>query len=155
MLKRIHTLMLQKADFGFETTLATKTLAWRLNTLKKNSYQIHLFYLWVHSPLIALQRIAGRVQNGGHDVAEETVRRRFQKSLCYLLDTYLPLSDTWIIFNNSGDTPVCVAFGDRSGVHIENKEAYEDVLGMKNKTWQKTQNQKQAQKDWQNWLSLP
>ena len=124
MLRRFKELAARKRDFGFETTLAGATLVRQIEILKSQGYRIHTFYLWVASPELALQRIADRVRNGGHDVPEAVVRRRLDKSLRNLLRLYLPLADTWIIFDNSFELPLMVAYWDSVKLNIVNPEAY-------------------------------
>lgn len=110
MLKQIHLLADRGCDFGFETTLSGKTHVRLLHDLRERGYRIHLFFLWVSSIDIALERIADRVRRGGHNVPEDVVRRRFKKGLPNLFQLYRPLVDLWAIFDNSGATPSLIAF---------------------------------------------
>ncbi len=41
---------------------------------------------------------------------EDIVRRRFKKGLPNLFQLYRPLLDSWVIFDNSSDTPNMIAF---------------------------------------------
>jgi predicted ABC-type ATPase len=112
VLEQIHSLCRNQRDFGFESTLAGKTQIRMLRDLKKNGYKIHMFYLWISSVELAMERIADRVREGGHFVPEETVRRRFGKSLFNFMRFYRPLADTWHLFDNSSDIPVRIALYD-------------------------------------------
>lgn len=112
VLEQIHSLGRNQRDFGFESTLAGKTQIRMLRDLKKNGYEIHIFYLWISSAELAMERIADRVREGGHFVPEETVRRRFGKSLFNFIHFYRPLADTWHLFDNSSDIPVRIALYD-------------------------------------------
>jgi predicted ABC-type ATPase len=76
MLHRIRELMRCGEDFGFETTLAGRGTAALLREAKANLYQVHLIYIWLSSADLAVARVADRVRQGGHDVPEETIRRR-------------------------------------------------------------------------------
>jgi len=64
-------------NFGFETTLAGRSHVRILSGLKKSGYRLNLFYLWLPSPDLAIKRISNRVAEGGHDVPQVDVRRRF------------------------------------------------------------------------------
>lgn len=66
MLTRIKELIALKQDFVFETTLSTITYVQLLNTAKKNGYKVHLFYFWLNSHALAIDRIRIRVSQGGH-----------------------------------------------------------------------------------------
>lgn len=109
MLERIETLAEARVDFGFETTLAGRSLTVLLRRLKKAGYRIHLFFLWLPDPEIALLRIDERVHSGGHSVPEEVVRRRFSRGIINLFQLYVPLLDSWLVFDNA-DEPKLVAF---------------------------------------------
>ncbi len=49
MLRRIKELMLQKRDFGFETTLSTLSFGEHITKAKKLGYTINLTYFWLQS----------------------------------------------------------------------------------------------------------
>src|SRR5262245_57181479 len=68
MLERLYTLAAQGADFAFETTLAARSLAGWLQTLKGTGYTVDLVYFWLASPELAVARVAQRVSQGGHHV---------------------------------------------------------------------------------------
>ena len=96
-------------DFAIETTLAGRSYVRLFKGLKKKGYRIHLFYLWLHKPDLALKRIAERVRAGGHDVPPEVVRRRFARSVYNFFHLYRPLLDSWMLFDNSADLPRLIA----------------------------------------------
>ncbi len=110
MLEEIHSLTESRKDFGFETTLSGRTQMNLLRRLKQRGYSIHIFFLWISSSELALERIKSRVEEGGHDIPEATVRRRFERSLSNFMRIYMGLADSWAIFDNSSDTPVLIAF---------------------------------------------
>jgi predicted ABC-type ATPase len=101
MLKRLHSLAEERADFAFESTLAGKYYAKWLRLLKEVEYHIHLVYFWLASADLAVQRVAERVKMGGHDVPEAVVRQRYERSLRNFIHLYLPLATTWEVYDNS------------------------------------------------------
>jgi predicted ABC-type ATPase len=105
MLARIETLAEARVDFGFETTLAGKSYVSLLRRLKDRGYRIHVFFLWLPSPEMAVARVRERVRSGGHSVPEEVIRRRFVKGLANLFQIYAPVVDAWLIFDNSAGSP--------------------------------------------------
>ena len=105
VLGRFRDLILRKADFAMETTLSGRSFLTLFHKMKRQGYELHLFYLWVSSPELALMRIADRVRHGGHDVPEREVRRRFSRSLKNLFQLYAPILDSWRIYDNSGPEP--------------------------------------------------
>jgi len=81
MLQRLDELGRIKADFAFETTLASRSFAPRIQELIKVGYQFRLIFLWLPSADLAVLRVRQRVSEGGDDVPEETVRRRYAGGL--------------------------------------------------------------------------
>lgn len=128
MLEQIHKLANQSQDFAFETTFSGRTYLSFLRDLKKKGYRIHLFYLWVHNVDLALERIAERVHQGGHNVPVDIVRRRFSKSLNNFFNLYRPLSDMWMIFDNSTETPQLIATEVYGKLTVRDKELYDNIL---------------------------
>jgi predicted ABC-type ATPase len=119
MLEQIHSLGNRGLDFGFETTLSGKSYLRLLNELKqKKDYNIHLFFLWISSIKLGLERIELRVQQGGHGIPEAVVRRRFSKGIFNFFHFYRLVVDKWIIFNNSGDVPEVIAFEESGKLEI-------------------------------------
>ncbi len=112
MLRHLHTLADQRVNFGFETTLATKSFAPWIEELKRNGYLFRLFFLWLPSADMAVERVRDRVKQGGHHVPEETVRRRYRRGLSNFFRLYQPLADLWKVYNNAvAGNPVLVAEG--------------------------------------------
>ena len=101
MLARLRQLASDGEKFAFETTLASKTFAPWLKLLKGSGYAVHLVYLWLPSPEFAIARVAERVRMGGHNVPEETIRRRYHAGLKNFFELYRPVADTWRIYDNS------------------------------------------------------
>lgn len=112
MLERIHYLAKERMDFAFETTLASRTYAPWIKELKQEGYIFHLVFLWLPSEEFAIARVAERVRMGGHNVPEETIRRRYNKGISNFFQLYIPLSDTWRLYNNSDPSgPDLIASG--------------------------------------------
>lgn len=117
MLKRMHELAAARASFAFETTLATRSYAPWLSRLRSEGYLVHLVFIWLRSPALAVARVRERVRDGGHDVPEEIVQRRYRKGIRNLLTRYQPLADSWVVYDNSARRkPVIVANGRAESV---------------------------------------
>ena len=102
MLEHLRNLASRRMSFAFETTLAARTYANWLNELRQTGYAIHLFYYWLESPDLAIDRVADRVRAGGHHIPEDTIRRRYSRSVRNFLELYRPVADTWQVYDNSG-----------------------------------------------------
>lgn len=101
MLQRIRELAVANTSFAFETTLASRTFAPWLRDLKGSGYVVNLVFLWLLSADMALARVAERVRQGGHDVPEATIRRRYDAGLANFFSLYQPLADSWQLVDNS------------------------------------------------------
>ena len=134
MLAEIGLFMNRRADFGFETTLSGKVYLNLIRSLKIRGYKAHIFFLWVPGADLALARIRGRVLEGGHDVPEGIVRRRFGRSIRNFLVHYRRLADSWSLFDNSGATPAMIAFEKHGELSIIDPERYDALLSRFGKT---------------------
>jgi predicted ABC-type ATPase len=77
MFEHLRQLARTGVDFAFETTLPSKSYASWLAELIKINYQFHLIFLWLPDADMAVARVQERVRLGGHDIPEETIRRRY------------------------------------------------------------------------------
>ena len=117
LLAHLDALTETRRDFAIETTLATKTLADRVVEWRAGGYQVHLIFLYLAGEDLAVQRVAFRVRNGGHNVPESTIRRRFKVGLRNLFQVYTPVVDTWRVYDNSkGTEPELIASGSTGQV---------------------------------------
>lgn len=101
MLRRIEELARSREDFAFETTLSGRSAHGLLTGLVGVGYDVHIFYLWLPSPDLAVARVRRRVETGGHDVLEPVIRRRFWKSLVNFDRLYRPVTTTWRLYDGS------------------------------------------------------
>jgi predicted ABC-type ATPase len=81
MLARLDELGRQRISFGFETTLARRSFAPWLRLRLADGYDVHLVFLWLASPELALARVARRVELGGHSVPDDVVGRHYGAGL--------------------------------------------------------------------------
>ncbi len=101
MLERLKELAMARATFAFETTLASRTFAPWLRKLIADGYQFQLVFLWLPSAEMAITRVRDRVRMGGHNVPEDTIRRRYQGGVRNFFGLYQPLASSWKLFDNS------------------------------------------------------
>lgn len=101
MLSRLNELAEAGKDFAFETTLSTRSFVLRLQKMRENGYKFKLVFLWLASSELAVSRVAQRVLQGGHDIPEETITRRYEKGLHNFFKLYQPIADSWYFYDNS------------------------------------------------------
>jgi len=101
MLARLNELAESTADFAFETTLATRSFVPRLQKMREKGYEFSLFFLYLADPELAILRVAERVRQGGHDISQDTIKRRYEKGLHNFFKLYQPIADNWHFYDNS------------------------------------------------------
>lgn len=105
LIELVEGLVKRGEDFAMETTLSSRLLLDRVRGWQRDGYQVHVLFFYLPSPELAVERVRGRVAEGGHDVPEETIRRRYRSGLKLFLQHYLDLADAWRFYDNSTQGP--------------------------------------------------
>ncbi len=129
VLEQIRNFAEKGADFAFETTLSGKSYVRLFRDLRKKGYHLHLFFLWIPSPELAMKRIKERVAEGGHDVPVQDVRRRFHRATQNLFKLYRPLCDAWTLFDNRELVPKLIAEEKNGKLSIIDEDLYSKIAG--------------------------
>ena len=125
MLTKIRYLLRKQKDFAVETTLATRTLLKTARMAQDAGYTVTLLYFWLNSPDLAVERVKARVETGGHDIPEETIRRRYSVGIYYFFNYYAPICERWILADNSQIPFRVIAEGSKGDVmNIKDEETY-------------------------------
>lgn len=127
MLRRLAELAAARESFAFETTLASRTFGPWIAELAKAGYEFRLFFFYLPSPDMAVDRVAARVQSGGHHVPETDVRRRYDRGLRNFFGLYLPLATEWFLYNNQNpEGPGLIAQRERGEtITVESPDLWE------------------------------
>lgn len=115
MIEEIDRLFSRGVSFSFETTLSGMMWIKRIIKWKKAGYKVKIIFLALPDADMAVLRVAARVKQGGHEVPEEIIRRRFTKGLWNFQETYSALADAWSLYDNSVNPPVLLSKG---GLHV-------------------------------------
>jgi predicted ABC-type ATPase len=105
MRERLEKLASSRKDFAFETTLAARTYAPWICGLCRQGWTFRLIFVALQSPDLAVERVKCRVAEGGHNVPEDDIRRRFVRGIRNFHRLYIPLADTWIVYDNTSPDP--------------------------------------------------
>ena len=95
MLKQIDDLVRQQQSFAFETTLAGRGFLRHIKEWRAEGYKVGMVFLSLQTPEQAMNRVAKRVRQGGHDIPEEVIRRRFHAGLKNFDEIYKHRVDYW------------------------------------------------------------
>jgi predicted ABC-type ATPase len=109
MLKRIDELLEEGVDFAIETTLSTFSYQKTILIAQSKGYVVTLLFFWLNSEELAIDRVKQRVSEGGHNIPEETIRRRYHRGIDYLFRFYLDICDNYLIVDNSSNSPLYIA----------------------------------------------
>jgi predicted ABC-type ATPase len=90
----------ERLDFAFETTLGGNTIPRLLAEAAAQGIGVYVWYAGLSSPELHIQRVRSRVRRGGHDIPEDVVRRRYERSRLNLI-ALLPLLAALRIYDNS------------------------------------------------------
>jgi predicted ABC-type ATPase len=63
-------------------------------------YQVKLWFLSLPSDDIAISRVAERVAQGGHNIPEQVIRRRFKSGIENFHERYSKVVDSWALYDN-------------------------------------------------------
>ena len=105
MLEQIREHVLKGESFAFETTLSGRSYVRRIPLWRSEGYRVKLFFLRLPTAEMAIGRVAQRVLEGGHDVPEAVIRRRFDAGWRNFEQVYRGLVDGWALYDNSGVEP--------------------------------------------------
>jgi len=112
MLAEIAACVRRGDSFAFETTLAGLAYVGRVKQWREQGYHVSLFFLRLPDAEIAIARVAERVRQGGHDIPEAVIRRRFTAGLHNLEHAYQSAVDTWATYDNVAERPALLAWGE-------------------------------------------
>ena len=122
MLTQVDEQLKKDESFCIETTLSTKSYTNLVNKAHNNGFKVALFYYWLESPELAIARVAQRVAEGGHNIPEDIIRRRYSRGIYNLMHLFIKNVDYWKIINNSGLVPQDIAKG---AIEISNAQQFD------------------------------
>jgi predicted ABC-type ATPase len=114
MLDEIATCSRRGESFAFETTLAGLGYLADIKAWRTAGYHTSLFFLSLPDAEVAIARVAERVRQGGHNIPEDVIRRRFAAGLRNFEHAYKLAVNDWARYNNVGETPVLLEWGQNT-----------------------------------------
>lgn len=113
MLSEIAECVARGESFGFETTLSGLAYLRHIHKWRKQGYHVSLFFLSLPSAELAIARVAERVRQGGHNIPEPIIRRRFFAGRTNFDSHYRDAVDAWALYDNAGNVPVMLEWGEK------------------------------------------
>ena len=105
MLEEIDECVDAGHSFAFETTLSGLAYLKKIAVWQHLGYQVKLWFLSLPNEDIAVSRVALRVSQGGHNIPEDVIRRRFKAGLANFHERYSKVVDSWAFYDSSGMNP--------------------------------------------------
>ena len=119
MIERVLQLMKDGQDFAFETTLATRSYIKLIKKAQSVGYFVTLLFFSLPTPEQAVQRVARRVSQGGHNIPLDVIYRRYDAGLKNFFQLYLPVVDFWALYDNNTCPTLRIASGWKKGERLE------------------------------------
>lgn len=122
-------------SFSMESTLSGHSILRRIEMAKQAGFWIEIHYVGLNSSELNVQRVAERVQNGGHWIDPDLIRQRFDKSRANL-PSAISLANTCLIYDNSGDAPQLHLIIEENYFNVANilnywtKKVYDELVQM-------------------------
>ncbi len=123
MIERVLQLMKDGQDFAFETTLATRSYIKLIKKAQSVGYFVTLLFFSLPTPEQAVQRVARRVSQGGHNIPQDVIYRRYEAGLKNLFQMYMSVVDFWSLYDNNICPTMRIASGWKKGERLEVTDA--------------------------------
>lgn len=128
MSKRINNLIEKGECFAVETTLSATTYQDKLLHAQANGYTVNLIYFWLNSTELAKNRVRLRVEEGGHNISEPVIIRRYYKGLQNFFEKFIDIADHVMLFDNSdNEAKLVMAKIKNKEAEIYNQEIYNQI----------------------------
>ena len=127
VISRFDQFVNERRNFCLETTLSGRTYRRHFAQARAAGYHVRLDFLLLPDVDDSIRRVADRVEQGGHNVPIEDLRRRFRVGVQNLFNLYRPVLDAWSLYDNGQHTPVLLAYGTQAEVTKVNEPAFQKV----------------------------
>ncbi len=127
MLNRINELIEKGVDFAFETTLSTRSYTNTIKRAQEEGYLVTVLYFWLNSKELAIERVKVRVEEGGHDIPKDVIKRRYDLGIKNMFNLYIPIADYWMFIDNSNTPFEVIADGEMNKMNVNNKNRWDEL----------------------------
>jgi predicted ABC-type ATPase len=101
----------------------------RIQELLNAQSDVTLIYFWLNSPELAIERVRERVINGGHNIPEDVIIRRYTNGLRNFSKLYMQFCDFWMLIDNSNPPSKVIAEGNtRENIKIWDQKIYDKII---------------------------
>ena len=90
----------ERLDFAFETTLGGHTISAHLHEALAAGIDVRMWFVGLSSPELHMARVRSRLARGGHDIPEDKIGERYDRSRVNLIEL-MPRLTELRVFDNS------------------------------------------------------
>ena len=102
MLEEIADCVRREERFAYETTLSGLGYLRHIQQWRAQGFLVSLYFLSLPNVEAAIARVAERVRQGGHNIPEPVIRRRFIAGLRNFEQHYKAAVNAWAKYDNTG-----------------------------------------------------
>lgn len=113
MLRELARHFAARENFALETTLSGRAYLRMIRQWQAAGYKVKVIFFQLQNVDKAIARVAKRVAQGGHDIPEAVIRRRFAAGRANFEKLYAPLVDAWALYDNTGNVPVLLDWSNK------------------------------------------
>ena len=95
----------ERLHFAFETTLGGHTISALLHEALAAGIEVRMWFVGLSSPELHMARVRSTVARGGHDIPEEKIRERYDRSRINLIELMPRLTALRIVDNSFDADP--------------------------------------------------
>jgi len=127
MLNRLIELIGENENFAFETTLASKTFKDYITKAQNQGYETTLIFFWLNNVELAIDRVKIRVSEGGHNIPEDVIIRRYNRGLYNFFKIYKDIVNNWMFIDNSERPYKQIAQSNNGNIEVFNKNIWQKI----------------------------
>ena len=135
VLKHMRENLRMSRSFAIETTLSGRAHLKLIARAVSAGWTVELYFLWLKSIELAYERVAVRVETGGHDIPRDVIARRYTRGL-RMLPVYCREVSHWTIIDNSGRESDTVAWGSDKETQVLLEDEFEAIRSCSGGDWQ-------------------
>ncbi len=107
VLRELDDLIVARESFAYETTLSSNQSIALMRRAIEAQYQVNLVFVALRDANLHVKRVAQRVEEGGHDISEAIIRRRYESSMARLVPAVRLAHEVMIFDNSELSGPIC------------------------------------------------
>ena len=117
-----------RETFAFETTLSGRSYIPQIKEWQSDGWLVVLIYLYIPSAEFSANRVAQRVEQGGHDIPAVDIVRRYPRSMKNLF-LYADICDrTFCLDNETGEISSIFEAVKGGGIEIIDEKTYSEIV---------------------------